>query len=241
VQVVTTAWKRYPGAWNSSRRNDVRQPELFQGQEDRLLEEAAVGTDQSELDLRWKQDLEFRQERRRAAGAPGVSAPEPDVSDAAGLGQDGEEGMVRGATPFLRVVPLQDTFLGPVPFEDAGVKIQGVPGWRFGEPGEAPAEEGLEGLGHRPRREPLEEARERGGARVPPEAEELADRLVHLEDSELGEPVRAGEHPGEERQENLRRRGRVRRGHREREDRRELRGEADPLREGDEEREAAPR
>jgi len=42
-------------------------------------------------------------------------------------------------------------------------------------------------------REPAEEPGEGGGARIPPQPEELADRLVDLEDGELRKPARAGE------------------------------------------------
>ena len=125
------------------------------------------------------------------------------MGDAAGLGHHGKERVVRGAAALRRVVALERPFLRAVPFEHAGVEIEGVPRGPMREPRQAAGKERREGLRHRLRREPPEEAGEGRRAREPPEAEELAHGLIGPKHGELGEAAGPRQHPGEEGQEDL--------------------------------------
>jgi len=57
------------------------------------------------------------------------------VGNTPGLREDGEERVVRRAATLARVVALQRALLGPVPFEDAGVEVEGVACRSGGGPG----------------------------------------------------------------------------------------------------------
>jgi hypothetical protein len=133
---------------------------------------------------------------------------------------------------------FERALLRAVALEDAGVEVERVPRDPGREAGQAPGEQRGKGLRHGLRGEPAEEPGEGGRTREAAEAEELAHRLIRLERREVGEAAGPGEHAREEGQEDLVRwRGVGGRDH-ERERGLEPLGQADPLSEGHEEREA---
>ncbi len=100
----------------------------LQGDEDRLVEAAAVCPNKGDLDPAPEQRQHLGKEGRRAARGGGVAAAEPDVGNAPGLREDGEEGVVRRPAVLARGGALQGALLSAVALEDARVQVEGVPG-----------------------------------------------------------------------------------------------------------------